>query len=68
MKKKRFEFTELVMFFLYPEDSTDRYPNTFFTAHGFPVLHVPKYLEVMKTLFWMLIATLLAIVISQFCL
>jgi hypothetical protein len=67
MKKKRFEFTELVMFFLYPEDSTDRYPDTFFPTHGFSVLHVPKYLEVMKTLFWMFIATLLAIVISQFC-
>ncbi|MCD6487417.1 MAG: hypothetical protein J7K35_08870 [Syntrophobacterales bacterium] len=67
MKKKRFGFTKLVMFLLYPEDSTDRYPDTFFTPHGFSALHVPKYLEVMKTLFWMFIATLLATVISQFC-
>jgi len=67
MKKKGFDFMEFVMFLLYPEDTTDRYPDTFFVTHDLSVHHVPKHLEVMKTLFWMFIAALLAIVISEFC-
>lgn len=67
MKNKKFEFSEFVRFLLYPEDSTDRFPDPFFTTHGFYVFLAPKYFEVLKTLFWIFTATLLAAVISRFC-
>ena len=67
MKNKRSDFTEFVTFLLYSEDSTDRYPDTFFTTRGYSAFHVPKYLEVVKTFFWMFIAILLATIISRFC-
>jgi len=67
MKNKRFDFTEFVLFLLYPEDSTDRYPGTFFVTHGSSVFHAPRYPGVVKLLFWMFISTLLATIISRFC-
>ena len=67
MKNKRFDFTEFVMFLLYPEDSTDRHSGTFLTTHGSSAFRAPRYLEVLKTLFWMFIATLLATIICRFC-
>jgi len=66
MRKSRFDLFEFITFLMTPEDSTDRHPDPALKMYDPESMYLPRHYHVLKTFFWVFMAVLLSVVISQF--
>jgi len=64
MVRKALNFLDLLVFMVTPEDSTERSPEPMFGMTDPALLYLPRYQQVVKTLFWVLASAAFSVVIS----
>jgi len=69
MEKKRFNLFKLLLFLVYPYDSTEKYSNpshaNMHAIYPVDIDYFSKYIGSVKALFWIIAAVIIAMVLSQ---